>query len=171
MVAYHDDEWGVPSRDPRYLFEMISLEGAQAGLSWDTVLKKRDGYRQLFYNFDAEKVALMTPLDVDRLVADPAIIRHRGKIESVINNAQAILNLEASGTPLADFVWQFAPSDPGSGESLPATSPESLALSKALLKKGFRFVGATTMYAFMQAVGMVNDHSPDCLCRAKGRQV
>lgn len=162
MVAYHDEEWGVPSRDDRYLFEMISLEGAQAGLSWDTILKKREGYRRGFHNFEAEQVAEMTDEDVERLVLDASIVRHRGKILSVITNAKAILRLREEGTTLADFVWQFAPADKGDGITMPTQTAESAAMSKALLKRGFRFVGATTMYAFMQAVGMVNDHSPEC---------
>lgn len=165
-TKYHDEEWGVPSRDPHYLFEMICLEGAQAGLSWWTVLQKREHYRKVFHNFVPEKVAKMTDAQLEKLVLDPGIIRHRGKIFSVRANAHAWLKLD---NPV-DFLWSFV-----GGETIdhsfkdltdyPSKTSESDALSKALRKAGFNFVGSTTMYAFMQAVGMVNDHSEDCFCR------
>ena len=162
-MAYHDSEWGVPSRDPQYLFEMICLEGAQAGLSWWTVLQKRERYRQVFHNFEPEKVALMTDPELETLVHDPGIIRHRGKIFSVRQNARAWLALPAP----VDWLWSFVDGAPQVHHfkvpaDFPSHSPESDLLSKALKKAGFNFVGATTMYAFMQAVGMVNDHTVDC---------
>jgi DNA-3-methyladenine glycosylase I len=162
-AEYHDTEWGVPSRDPRYLFEMICLEGAQAGLSWWTVLQKRERYREVFHGFDPVKVAKMTDAELETLVLDPGIIRHRGKILSVRENAKAWLRIEDPVT----WLWSF-----GGGKTrvnrfktmadYPPKTPESDALSKALRKAGFNFVGSTTMYAFMQAVGMVDDHSVDC---------
>ena len=166
-VEYHDREWGVPSRDERYLFEMICLEGAQAGLSWWTVLQKREHYRKVFHNFVPEKVAEMTDAELEKLVLDPGIIRHRGKIESVRANAKAWLVLREREGDAVDWIWSFTGGGPrvnspkGMGE-IPAKTAESDALSKALRKAGFNFVGSTTMYAFMQAVGMVNDHTVDC---------
>jgi DNA-3-methyladenine glycosylase I len=162
-VEYHDSEWGVPSRDPRYLFECICLEGAQAGLSWWTVLQKREHYRKVFHHFDPAKVAKMTDAQLEKLVLDPGIIRHRGKILSVRQNAQAWLKLSDP----VDWLWSFTGGKPivnhrKSLEDFISRSPESDALSKALKKAGFNFVGSTTMYAFMQAVGMVNDHTVDC---------
>jgi DNA-3-methyladenine glycosylase I len=163
MVRYHDEEWGVPSRDPRYLFEMLTLEGAQSGLSWETVLNKREGYRRNFLDFDAERVAAMGPEDVERILQDPGVIRHRGKLTSVLDNARAMLALDQ---PLDELLWSFAP-NPGrpplrTMADYDSKTPESAAMSKALVKRGFRFVGPTTCYAFMQAVGMVNDHTVDC---------
>jgi len=160
---YHDNEWGVPSRDARHLFEMICLEGAQAGLSWWTVLQKRERYRQVFHNFDPVKVAAMTDGELENLMLDPGIIRHRGKIFSVRQNARAWLELSDP----VDWLWSFIGGKPrvNSFKTLadyPSTTPESEALSKALRKADFKFVGATTMYALMQAVGMVNDHSVNC---------
>ncbi len=160
---YHDTEWGVPSRDPRYLFECICLEGAQAGLSWWTVLQKRECYRQVFHNFEPEKVAAMSDAELERLVLDPGIIRHRGKILSVRQNAQAWLELSHP----VDWLWSFTGGKPivnhfKTISDFPARSAESDALSKALKKAGFNFVGTTTMYALMQATGMVNDHTVDC---------
>jgi len=162
-VEYHDTEWGVPSRDPRYLFEMICLEGAQAGLSWWTVLQKRARYREVFHGFDPEKVAAMQDAELERLVLDPGIIRHRGKILSVRENAKAWLRLD---DPVA-WLWSFTGGAPRVNRfrtmaDFPAKTAESDALSKALRKAGFNFVGSTTMYAFMQAVGMVDDHTVDC---------
>ena len=167
-VEYHDSEWGVPSREPRHLFEMICLEGAQAGLSWWTILQKRAHYRKVFHEFVPEKVARMTDAQLEKLVGDAGIVRHRGKIFSVRQNARAWLELE---NPV-DWLWGFV-----GGESMvnpwktldeiPANTPESDALSKALRKAGFNFVGSTTMYAFMQAAGMVNDHTLDCYRRSK----
>lgn len=162
-VDYHDDEWGVPSRDARHLFEMICLEGAQAGLSWWTVLQKRERYRERFHRFDPEKVAAMSDAELDDILLDPGVIRHRGKIAAVRQNARAWLDLE---NPV-DWLWSFVDGKPivhrfASLAEIPAKSAESDALSKALRKAGFNFVGSTTLYAFMQAVGMVEDHTTDC---------
>jgi DNA-3-methyladenine glycosylase I len=160
---YHDTEWGVPSRDPNHLFEMICLEGAQSGLSWWTVLQKREQYRKVFHNFDPVKVSKMTDAQLEKLVLDPGIIRHRGKIFSVRQNAIAWLQLE---NPV-EFIWSFVGgktkhSRLKSLTDFPAKTAESDALSKALRKAGFNFVGSTTMYAFMQACGLVEDHTVDC---------
>ena len=165
---YHDTEWGIPSRDPRYLFEMICLEGAQAGLSWWTVLQKREHYRKVFHHFQPEKVAKMTDAQLEKLVLDAGIIRHRGKIFAVRENAKAWLALE---NPV-EFLWSFIGGKPVKHHfkamaDYPTKTPESDALSKALRKAGFNFVGSTTMYAFMQAVGMVQDHSVGCFCYKK----
>jgi DNA-3-methyladenine glycosylase I len=165
-ITYHDTEWGVASRDPRYLFESICLEGAQAGLSWWTVLQKRERYREVFHNFEAEKVAKMTDAQLEKILLDPGIIRHRGKIFSVRQNAQAWLELS---DPVA-WLWSFTSgkvivNDRKTLADFIAHSPESDALSKALKKAGFKFVGSTTMYAFMQGVGMVDDHTQDCWCK------
>ena len=162
-IAYHDTEWGVPVYDRNLLFEMLTLEGAQAGLSWSTVLAKREGYRAAFHSFKVEQVAEMTTEDVDRLVLDPSIIRHRGKIESTIRNAQIVLALP----DFPEFLWAFVNGKPINGHrathtEIPAKTPESDAMSKALQKLGFKFVGSTICYAFMQACGMVNDHTIDC---------
>jgi DNA-3-methyladenine glycosylase I len=170
---YHDEEWGVPSRDDRHLFEMLSLEGAQAGLSWTTILRKRDGYRRAFAGFDAERVARFTPRRIERLLADPGIVRHRGKIESVVANAARVLEVAAERGSFADYVWSFS-----DGErivhrwrtlaEIPPETPLSRALSKDLRRRGFRFVGPTTCYAFLQAVGVVDDHLLGCFRRAGG---
>jgi DNA-3-methyladenine glycosylase I len=162
-VAYHDEEWGVPSRDERHLFEMLVLEGAQAGLSWSTILHKRDGYRSAFAGFDAERVARFGPGDVERLMGDAGIVRNRLKIESAIANAQAVL--EVGG--LAELVWRFVGGEPkvnawGTTPEIPAETDESKAMSKELKRRGFRFVGPTVCYSFMQACGLVNDHTTDC---------
>jgi len=167
-VAYHDAEWGVPVRDDdRRLFEMITLEGAQAGLSWATILKKRDGYRRAFHDFDPARVARMTARDVERLLADPGIVRHRGKIESTIQNAGAVMRVQRAHGSLSTFVWDAVGGAVRTNRwqdmrEVPAQTPESVALGKALLEAGFRFVGPTTCYAFMQAVGIVNDHLVTC---------
>jgi DNA-3-methyladenine glycosylase I len=163
-VAYHDEEWGVPSRDDRHLFEMLTLEGAQAGLSWSTILRKRDGYRKAFANFDAEKVARFTQKDVERLLQDAGIVRNRLKVESTVNNAQRIAELDDS---LSDYLWSFVDGEPlvkrwRKITEIPAETAESKAMSKDLKKRGFRFVGPTVCYAFMQACGLVNDHTVDC---------
>jgi DNA-3-methyladenine glycosylase I len=160
---YHDAEWGVPSRDPRELFEGICLEGAQAGLSWWTVLQKRDHYRRVFHNFQPELVAAMTDGELENLVCDPGIIRHRGKIFSVRQNARAWLALDSP----VDLLWSFVGGTPIIHDFVqlsdyPSRSLESDTMSKSLKKLGFNFVGSTTLYAFMQAVGMVDDHSRDC---------
>jgi len=162
-VAYHDEEWGVPSRDDRHLFEMLTLEGAQAGLSWSTILRKREGYRKAFANFEAEQVARFTKRDVERLLADPGIVRNRLKVESAVNNARLVLELES----LSDYLWSFVDGEAIVGRwktvrEIPAETEESQAMSKDLKKKGFRFVGPTVCYAFMQATGLVNDHVVDC---------
>lgn len=162
-TEYHDTEWGVPSRDPRHLFEMICLEGAQAGLSWWTILQRREGYRKAFHNFEPAKVAKMTDAQLEKLVLDPGIIRHRGKIFSVRANAQAWLKLE---NPV-DWLWSFVGGKPKRSKHKEMSdfltkTPESDALSKALRKAGFNFVGSTTLHAFMQAVGMVEDHTVNC---------
>ena len=163
-VAYHDEEWGVPSRDDRHLFEMLTLEGAQAGLSWSTILRKRDGYRKAFANFDVAKVARFTQKDVERLLLDPAIVRNRLKVESTVNNAKRIAELDET---LSDYLWSFVGGEPLVNgwkklADLPAETAESKAMSKDLKKRGFRFVGPTVCYAFMQACGLVNDHTVDC---------
>lgn len=169
-IEYHDTEWGVPVTGDREMFERISLEGFQAGLSWITILKRREGFRKAFKNFDLKKVAKLTEDDVDRLMQDEGIIRNRAKILSTIKNAQLILELQKSGESISDIVWSFAPAKKiraaASFEWI-ATSPESEALSKHLRKLGFGFVGATTMYALMQATGMVNDHAPGCFRRGQ----
>lgn len=166
-LVYHDEEWGLPSRDRRHVFEMLVLEGAQAGLSWTTILRKRDGYRAAFEGFSPERVAAFGPEDVHRLMLDAGIVRNRAKIESAIDNARALLALEASGVAFVDHLWSFVGGHARQNRftelgQLPAETAESAALSKDLKKRGFRFVGPTTMYAFMQAVGMVNDHTVDC---------
>jgi DNA-3-methyladenine glycosylase I len=162
-VAYHDEEWGAPSHDERHLFEMLVLEGAQAGLSWSTILRKREGYRHAFADFDAAKVARFGMKDVERLMNDAGIVRNRLKIESAIANARAVLEVG----DLDDFLWSFVGKEPKQNgftklADLPAETPESKAMSKELKKRGFRFVGPTVCYAFMQACGLVNDHTTDC---------
>jgi DNA-3-methyladenine glycosylase I len=163
-VAYHDEEWGVPSRDERHLFELLVLEGAQAGLSWSTILRKREGYRAAFAGFDAERVARFGPPDVERLLADPGIVRNRLKVESAIANARAVLELDGG---LAELLWSFVGGEPRRNAwrtlaEIPAETAESRAMSKELKRRGFRFVGPTVCYAFMQATGLVNDHTVDC---------
>lgn len=168
-LDYHDNEWGVPQREGKKLFEMICLEGQQAGLSWITVLKKRENYRHAFHNFDPPRVAAMTPQDVDTLLQNSGIIRHRGKIEAIIGNARAYLAMEANGESFSDFIWGFVDNQPQIAHAallaeIPASTPVSDALSKALKKRGFKFVGSTICYAFMQACGLVNDHVVGCIC-------
>ena len=164
---YHDTEWGVPLRGDRALFELINLEGAQAGLSWSTVLKKRDSYRQAFDQFDPEKIARYGDAKVAELLANPGIVRNRLKVAATIGNAKAYLALQTSGQSFADFVWQFTGGQTlqhqrHSMADVPAQTPESDAMSRALKKAGFKFVGSTICYAFMQASGMVNDHLLSC---------
>lgn len=164
---YHDEEWGVPVRDDHQLFEMLTLEGAQAGLSWSTVLAKREGYRRLFCGFDPQQVARFTSKRVDKLLADASIIRHRGKVESTVSNAQAVLQVQATEDSLTDFLWAFVDGKPTTNhfktiEKIPTQTACSQAMSKELKRRGFRFVGPTTCYAFMQAAGMVNDHLVSC---------
>lgn len=160
---YHDEEWGTPQHDPVRLFEKVCLEGFQAGLSWITILRRRPAFREVFHGFDAERVAAMTDDDVSRLLGDERIIRHRGKIEATIQNARATLEL---GLPIDELLWSFAPEPraiaPVTFAEVPATTPESAAMSKDLRRRGFRFVGPTTMYALMQAAGMVDDHLAGC---------
>lgn len=161
-AEYHDTEWGVPSRDPRHLFEMVCLEGAQAGLSWWSILQKRGRYREAFHNFDPARCARMTDAQLEKLVSDPGIIRHRGKILSVRSNARAWLELDDP----AAWLWSFAPGGkprrPETMADYPVTTPESAAMAKALRKAGFSFIGPSIAYALMQATGMVDDHSADC---------
>lgn len=160
---YHDEEWGTPQHDPTRLYEKLCLEGFQAGLSWITILRRRPAFREVFHGFDPERVAAMTEADVERLLGDARIIRHRGKIEATIANARAALALER---PLDELLWGFAPpprgAAPVSFTEVPATTPESAAMSRALRAHGFRFVGPTTMYALMQSTGMVDDHLAGC---------
>jgi DNA-3-methyladenine glycosylase I len=166
-VAYHDDEWGVPVHDDRLLFEFLILEGAQAGLSWLTILKKRDNYRKAFHDFDCERIARYTQADVARLLADPGIVRNRLKIASAIGNARGVLAIRGEFGSLDAYLWRFVDGVPRrnawkSMAELPAKTDLSDALSRDLKKRGFNFVGSTICYAFMQAVGMVNDHTTDC---------
>jgi len=167
---YHDDEWGRPVGDDRSLFEQLSLEGFQSGLSWRTILDKRGGFRRAFSDFDIDKVARYTEARIEKLVADAAIVRHRGKIEAVINNARRAREMRDRHGSLGAYFWRYeAPPAPRAAQ--PASqSAQSLALSKDLKKLGWKFVGPTTVYAFMQSVGMVNDHSPQCHHRAECEQ-
>lgn len=165
--TYHDTEWGVPVYDDRMLFEFLTLEGAQAGLSWETVLKKRQAYRAAFLDFDPVRVAEYTDVDVERLLLDPGIVRNRLKIGSTITNARAFLDVQKEFGTFSDYVWSFVGrcpqiTPPDTAGGVPTSTPESDALSKDLKRRGFRFVGTTICYAFMQAVGMVNDHSVEC---------
>jgi DNA-3-methyladenine glycosylase I len=165
--TYHDTEWGVPLRDKRALFELLNLEGAQAGLSWSTVLKKRDSYRIAFDHFDPEKIARYDDAKVAELLANPGIIRNRLKVAATIGNAKAYLAMEARGQDFSQFVWQFVGGQPLQHQrrtlaDVPVKTAASDAMSKALLKEGFKFVGSTICYAFMQASGMVNDHLVSC---------
>ncbi|MDH1704219.1 DNA-3-methyladenine glycosylase I [Comamonas terrigena] len=169
-VHYHDHEWGFPVTEDRRLFEKLSLEGFQAGLSWLTILNKRENFRAGFANFDFHQVARFGAADVERLLQDAGIVRHRGKIEAVIHNAQRALEMVAQEGSLAAFFWRYQPATPSTGEVVPAQTAESLALSKELKKRGWKFVGPTTVYAFMQAMGMVNDHAPGCVTRAAAAQ-
>ncbi|WP_449555315.1 DNA-3-methyladenine glycosylase I [Lelliottia amnigena] len=173
-IDYHDKEWGVPEKDGKNLFEMICLEGQQAGLSWITVLKKRENYRNAFHHFDPVRVAAMTVEDVERLVLDAGIIRHRGKIQAIIGNARAYLAMEENSEPFSDFVWSFVDHTPKITQSatlaeIDTSTPASDALSKALKKRGFKFVGTTICYSFMQACGLVNDHVTGCFCHPGGQ--
>ena len=167
FLPYHDTEWGFPVADDVRLFEKLALEGFQSGLSWRTILAKRENFRAAFHGFDFERVARYGQRDVERLLGDAGIVRHRGKIEAVINNAARARELVAAEGSLAAYVWRFEP-DPKSlaAPQTVSTSPESVALSKDLKKRGWKFVGPTTVYAFMQAMGLVNDHVEDCVTRA-----
>jgi DNA-3-methyladenine glycosylase I len=164
---YHDTEWGKPLKDDRALFELLTLEGCQAGLSWITVLRKREHYRKVYDGFDARKIARYTPAKLKKLLEDPGIIRHKGKIDASVSNAKAFLALQEREGSFAKFLWRFVggkpkKNHPKSLKEVPAQSPESDALSKALKKAGFKFVGSTICYAFMQASGMVDDHIVGC---------
>ncbi len=168
FLDYHDSEWGFPVGDDRRLFEKLSLESFQSGLSWRTILNKRENFRAAFHEFDFEHVARFTQRDIDRLLKDEGIVRHRGKIESVINNARRAGELVEREGSLAAFLWRYEPDAAQLAEPQTAsTSRESIALSKDLKKLGWKFLGPTTVYAFMQAMGLVNDHVEDCVIRAK----
>jgi DNA-3-methyladenine glycosylase I len=173
-VRYHDEEWGVPSHDDQHLFEMLLLEGAQAGLSWITILRKREAYRRAFDGFDAARVARFTPARLERLLADPGIVRNRLKIEGAVRNARAFLEVQREAGSFDRYIWQFVDGRPKVNRprrmaDVPAKTPESDAMSRDLKKRGFTFVGSTICYAFMQATGMVDDHVRDCFKAAGGR--
>jgi DNA-3-methyladenine glycosylase I len=176
-IEYHDKEWGVPVWDDDVQFEFLILEGAQAGLSWSTILNKRDGYRKAFRDFDPEKVARFTEKRIEKLLADPSIVRNRLKVNSAVTNAKAFLKVQNEFGTFCEYIWGFVGGKPmqsnrNSDGDVPATSPESDALSKDLKKRGFKFVGSTIIYAHMQATGMVNDHVSTCFrykpCKALG---
>ncbi|SUU00881.1 DNA-3-methyladenine glycosidase I [Actinobacillus lignieresii] len=169
-INYHDQEWGKPEFDSRKLFEKICLEGQQAGLSWITVLKKREAYRQAFYQFEPERIAQMTESDIDQLMQNTGLIRHRAKLEAIVKNAKAYLAMQANGEDFSQFIWAFVGGKPQINDVpdlsvVPAKTAVSTAMSKALKKKGFVFVGETTCYAFMQSMGLVDDHLNDCCCK------
>jgi DNA-3-methyladenine glycosylase I len=169
-VAYHDDEWGVPVHDDRRLFEFLTLEAAQAGLSWYTILRKRANYRRAFADFDAEKVARYTPAKIEKLLLDPGIVRNRLKVEAAVNNARQFLKVQAEFGSFDTYIWRFVEGKPivnrlRTMKDYPARTPVSDAISKDLKQRGFRFVGSTIIYAHMQATGMVNDHALDCYRR------
>ena len=170
-IAYHDAEWGVPVHDDKTLFEFLTLEGAQAGLSWETILKKRDAYRDAFLDFDPARVARFTPARIERLLQNPGIVRNRLKIESTVRNAKAFLAIQKEFGSFDAYIWSFVNGLPldnhrRSLETIPARTAGSDALSRDLLRRGFKFVGSTICYAFMQAVGLVNDHTTDCFRHA-----
>jgi DNA-3-methyladenine glycosylase I len=172
MLAYHDEEWGVPSHDDRRLFEMLTLEGAQAGLSWSTILRKREGYRRAFADFEPATVAGFGCRDVERLLADQGIVRNRLKVESTVNNAARVLDVQDELGSLDAYLWAFVDGEPivnswrGLSE-IPSETALSSAISKDMKRRGFRFVGPTVCYAFMQSVGMVDDHTVDCFRRSR----
>jgi DNA-3-methyladenine glycosylase I len=171
-LAYHDEEWGVPVHDDVRLFEMLTLEGAQAGLSWSTILNKREGYRRAFAGFDAEKVARFSSAKIERLLTDPSIVRNRLKVESTVNNARAVLDVREEHGSLDAYLWTFVDGAPIVNRwrtlaELPAETPVSRTMSKEMKRRGFRFVGPTVCYAFMQACGLVNDHVVGCFRRAE----
>ena len=172
MIAYHDEDWGVPVRDDRKLFEMVILEGAQAGLSWRTVLERREGYRRAFEGFEPERIARWGPDDVARRLADPRIVRNRAKVESAVTNARAFLAVVEERGAFAPYLWSFVGGEPVQNRrralaEVPAQTAESKAMSRDLKRRGFRFVGPTICYALMQSVGMVNDHTVDCFRHAE----
>lgn len=164
MQAYHDDEWGRPERDSRALWEKLMLDGFQAGLSWSTILKKRDAFRKAFQGFDPQKVARFTEKDVERLLGDAGIVRSRAKIESTIGGARVYLAMHEAGEDFSQWVWRFTGGKPLRNETgkVPAKTPLSEQISKELKQRGFKFVGPTIVYAWLQAVGVVDDHTPDC---------
>lgn len=167
LAHYHDHEWGKPSRDDRHLFEMLCLEGAQAGLNWETILKKRKGYKEVFHNFDPKKVATMTESELEAAARNPLIVRNKLKIRSVVRNARVFINIQKEFGSFADYVWRFVGGNPivfrpKTVEEAPVQTKESQALSKDLKKRGMTFVGPTIIYAFMQACGLVNDHAKTC---------
>ncbi|MGQ0287236.1 DNA-3-methyladenine glycosylase I [Pasteurellaceae bacterium 22721_9_1] len=171
-IAYHDNEWGVPEFDSQKLFEQLCLEGQQAGLSWITVLKKRSVYREAFFNFAPEKIAQMQEEDIDLCMQNAGLIRHRAKLEAIVNNAKAYVAMQKCGENFSDFIWSFVNHQPQCNavphlSTVPTKTAISSQMSKALKKKGFKFVGETTCYAFMQAAGLVNDHLDDCFCKHK----
>ena len=172
LLEYHDHEWGVPQHDDRALFELLTLEGAQAGLSWLTILRKREGYRRAFVGFDPAAVARFTERDVERLLEDPAIVRNRLKVESTVNNAARVLEVQAEHASLDAYLWGFVDGVPVVNRfrrlaELPAETDVSRTMSRELRRRGFRFVGPTICYAFMQAAGLVDDHVVDCFLRAE----
>jgi len=171
LLAYHDDDWGRPVHDDRALFEMLVLESFQSGLAWLTILRKREGFRNAFANWDLERISTFGERDVERLLGDAGIVRHRGKIEATIANANSALRMREAGETLDELLWRFAPARdrspaPRSGHEIPARTPESIALSKELKRRGFRFVGPTTAYSLMEAAGLVDDHIDGCEWRA-----
>jgi DNA-3-methyladenine glycosylase I len=171
-IRYHDNEWGVPIHDDRLLFEYLILEGAQAGLSWSTILRKRENYRQAFDHFDPERVARYGPRKIASLLANEGIVRNRLKVASAVTNAQALLKVREEFATFDAFIWRFVEGKPrqnrwAASSEVPAKTAESDAMSRELIRRGFRFVGSTICYAFMQAVGMVNDHNVDCFRRGQ----
>jgi len=175
-IRYHDEEWGVPSFDDRVQFEFLVLEGAQAGLSWSTILNKRDGYRKAFADFDPQKVARFTGKRVERLLQDPGIVRNRLKVQSAVSNAMAFLAVQEEFGSFSHYIWGFVDGEPIQHRfrrdgDIPATSPESDAASKDLRKRGFKFVGSTIVYAHMQATGLVNDHVVGCFRHSHCRRL
>jgi len=179
-IEYHDEEWGVPVWDDAVQFEFLILEGAQAGLSWSTILNKRDGYRKAFKDFDPQKVARFTEKRIEKLLLDPSIVRNRLKVNSAVNNAKVFLGVQKEFGTFCEYIWGFVGGKPiqsnrEDDSDVPATSPESDALSKDLKKRGFKFVGSTIIYAHMQATGMVNDHVSSCFrykpCKALARNI
>ncbi|MDO6415224.1 DNA-3-methyladenine glycosylase I [Sphingomonas sp. BIUV-7] len=162
MQRYHDTEWGVPERDPRMLWETLMLEGFQAGLSWEIILRKREGFRAAFAGFNPQKVAAFDAKDVERLMADPGIVRARAKIEATIRGAQIFLGMQAQGEDFSDYCWSFVDGSPIKGDVATTQTALSAAISKALKARGFKFVGPTIVYAWMQAVGITNDHEHNC---------
>lgn len=171
---YHDTEWGRPSHDDQHLFEMLILEGAQAGLNWITILRKREGYRRAFDHFNAEKMARYTPAKIEKLLLNPEIVRNRLKVNAAVTNAQCFLAVQQEYGSFARYIWQFVDGKPVVNQrktmkQVPSTTAQSDAMSRALKKRGFKFVGSTICYAYMQAVGMVNDHLTSCFCYPKNR--